>query len=259
MVNLDATSPAVASTTGTLLGGRVRYRQAATGFRSGLEAVLLAASVPARDGDSVLEAGTGAGAALLCLHARLRGVRTCGVELDAATAALATANARANDFADMHVQTGAIEDVVLQERFDHAIANPPYHAADGTRSADPARERAKRATGGLLAAWINRLSRSLRYRGTLTLIIPSRLVPDCLAHMAECGCAGVALYPLWPSMNRPAKLVLLRGIRCGRSAMQVLPGLVLHESDGSFTAKARSILEGASALPLDAQPSRQQD
>jgi tRNA1Val (adenine37-N6)-methyltransferase len=51
------------TTEGHLLGGRIRYRQPDTGFRSGLEPVLLAASVPARPGEHVLEAGTGAGAA----------------------------------------------------------------------------------------------------------------------------------------------------------------------------------------------------
>ena len=51
-------------TQGHLLGGRVRYAQPRSGFRSGIEPVLLAAAVPARPGERVLEAGSGAGAAL---------------------------------------------------------------------------------------------------------------------------------------------------------------------------------------------------
>ncbi|HJS85951.1 MAG TPA: SAM-dependent methyltransferase, partial [Acetobacteraceae bacterium] len=58
-------------TGGTLLGGRVRYAQPAEGFRSGIEPVLLAAAVPARPGECVLEGGSGAGAGLLCLAARI--------------------------------------------------------------------------------------------------------------------------------------------------------------------------------------------
>ncbi|HLB98700.1 MAG TPA: SAM-dependent methyltransferase, partial [Acetobacteraceae bacterium] len=58
-------------TEGHLLGGRVRYAQPREGFRSGIEPVMLAAAVPARTGERVLEAGSGAGAALLCLAARV--------------------------------------------------------------------------------------------------------------------------------------------------------------------------------------------
>ena len=46
-------------THGHLLDGRVRYAQPAKGFRSGIEPVLLAASIPARAGQRVLEGGTG--------------------------------------------------------------------------------------------------------------------------------------------------------------------------------------------------------
>ena len=47
----------------SLLGGRVPYVQPTHGHRSGIEPVLLAASIPARAGHMVLEGGAGAGAA----------------------------------------------------------------------------------------------------------------------------------------------------------------------------------------------------
>ena len=83
-------------TDGHLLDGRVRYVQPRHGFRSGIEPVLLAAAVPARAGDRVLEGGSGAGAALLCLAARVPGVRGLGIEQDPALVTLAKRNAAAN-------------------------------------------------------------------------------------------------------------------------------------------------------------------
>ena len=50
-----------------LLGGRVTLLQPQGGLRAGHDAVLLAAAVPARPGDRVLELGCGSGAAFLCL------------------------------------------------------------------------------------------------------------------------------------------------------------------------------------------------
>src|ERR1700712_4723911 len=93
-------------THGHLLDGRVRFAQRRTGFRTGIEPVLLAAAIPARAGQRVIEAGTGAGAALLCLAARVPGVSGLGVELDGEMAALARTNAAGNGFSTLEILTG---------------------------------------------------------------------------------------------------------------------------------------------------------
>src|SRR5689334_14086532 len=90
-----------AVTHGHLLGGRVRYAHPVRCFRSSLESVLLAASVPARSGERVLECGSGAGAALLCLAARVPSVHGVGIEQDAVLCRLASDNASANGFAGL--------------------------------------------------------------------------------------------------------------------------------------------------------------
>lgn len=239
------------TTPGHLLGGRVVYHQPAAGYRSGIEPVLLAASVPARPGQHVLEAGTGAGAALLCLSARVPDVGATGVELDPAMAELAAANAQANGFSGLEILAGGIETAHLSRQFDHAIANPPYHRSDGSVSPDPARDTAKRGSEMLLQDWIGRLGASLRANGTLTMIVPAGMVPICLQAMRQSCCACTALFPLWPHSGRPAKLLLIRGVKDARSPMRLLPGLVLHLADGSFSEPAQAVLRGAQPLSLD--------
>ncbi|WP_428490793.1 tRNA1(Val) (adenine(37)-N6)-methyltransferase [Rhodopila sp.] len=239
-----------------LLGGRVIHRQPATGFRSGIEPVLLAASVPARPNQLVLEAGTGSGAGLLCLNARVANLLTTGVEVDSALAELAVENARANGFSGIEILAERIETALLPQPFDHAFANPPYHAADGTASPDPARDTAKRGSDTLLAAWIDRLSGALRDRGSLTLIVPAARCPACVAAMAASSCPCSVLFPLWPKPGRNAKLVLLRGIKNARGTMRLAAGLVLHDPDGGFTQATQAILAGGEALVLDGQTRR---
>ncbi|MBU2118060.1 MAG: hypothetical protein KJ954_10740, partial [Alphaproteobacteria bacterium] len=58
-----------------LLGGRVRLLQPRDGYRAGMDAALLAAAVAAQTGETVLEAGCGAGAVLCQVGARRAGVR----------------------------------------------------------------------------------------------------------------------------------------------------------------------------------------
>lgn len=239
------------TTDGHLLDGRLHYRQPAEGFRSGLEPVLLAAAVPAKSGQHVLEAGTGAGAALLCLLARVAGIHATGIEIDPDLAALASDNAAANGFDTIRILGAPVETVTLDRRFDHAIANPPYHAVTGTLSPSPRREAAKRAVPGLLDAWIRVLAGSLRDHGTLTLIVPPAAVPICLDAMGDHACGCRVIYPLWPKAGRAAKLVLLRGIRRGRSPMRLAAGMVLHEDNGAFTQAAHVILRETAALFID--------
>ena len=58
------------------------------------------------------------------------------------------------------------------------------------------------------------------------------------------------MLPLWPRRGNAARLVLLRGVKGGRGPFRLLPGLVLHEQDGGFTAEAQVILRDGAALPL---------
>ena len=235
---------------GHLLGGRVSYTQPAEGYRSGIEPVLLAAAVPARLGERVLEGGAGAGAALLCLAARVPGLHGVGVEREAVLVTLAEQNAIANRQPDVRFIGADMATFSDVGWFDHAMANPPYHAPAGTASPVPARQAAKRGHPGLVAMWAAVLARHLRPRGTLTFILASAILPAAMTALADADCPPVALLPLWPKSGRPAKLVLLQGAKGSRSPLRVLPGLVLHEPDGAFTPQAEAILRHGQVLAL---------
>jgi len=238
------------TSSGSLLGGRVRYAQPREGFRSGIEPVLLAAAVPARPGESVLEGGSGAGAALLCLAARVPGVRGLGVELDSNLTALAQANATASNVDGVSFVAANLLTLSRPGMFDHAMANPPYHAATGTASSRPARELAKRSQASLLRDWAVALVAPLRHRGTLTLVLPAASLPEALEAMHTAGCRPTAVLPLWPAAGRRAKLILLHGVKGGRAPLQLLPGLVLHASTGGFTPETEAVLRNAAAIQL---------
>jgi tRNA1Val (adenine37-N6)-methyltransferase len=239
-----------ATSSGSLLGGRVRYTQPREGFRSGIEPVLLAAAVPARPGERVLEGGSGAGAALLCLAARVPGIRGLGVELDPNLAALARENATASNADSVSFVAADLLTLGRPAVFDHAMANPPYHAASGTASPRSARELAKRGRPGLLRDWAVALVAPLRHRGTLTFVLPAASLPEALDAMHAVECGPTAVLPLWPAAGRRAKLMLVHGVKGGRAPLQVLPGLVLHADGGGFTPAAEAVLRDAAAIRL---------
>jgi tRNA1Val (adenine37-N6)-methyltransferase len=238
------------TTMDTLLGGRVKYRQPRDGLRASLDPVLLAAAIPARAGEMVLEGGTGAGAALLCVASRIAGLSGVGIDRDGDLLRLARDNATANGFADLHFIVADLAMAPIDGGFDHAFANPPYHAPDGTRSPSAAREAAKRGETGLLPRWVEALSRPLRHRGTLTFILPPRLLPSALAAMREHQIGPEVVFPIWPKPNHPARFVLLRGRKHGRAPLTLAAGLVLHTDTGAFRPEAEAILRGDAALRL---------
>jgi tRNA1(Val) A37 N6-methylase TrmN6 len=249
-----ATSSSPAATTdGTLLGGRVSYRQFRDGYRTGIEPVLLAATIPAQPGLRVLEAGCGAGAGLLCLSARIRDVRGTGIEQDPATAALARHNLDANGCASWPIATGTLDTASAQlaaASYDHAIANPPWHRAGSSASPSTRRDLAKRAPSGTLSSWSVCLVRLLRSGGTLTLILPAAQHAEAASAMQANGLGAIRLLPLWPVAGRPARIVLIQGTLGGQGDGAVLPGLVLHHPGGGYTAEADLILREAAALPF---------
>jgi tRNA1(Val) A37 N6-methylase TrmN6 len=235
-----------------MLDGRVRLRQPARGYRAGLDAALLAAACDAPPGARVIEAGCGAGAALLAAAARRPDVRFTGVERDPRALALAQENIALNGM------TGRVDavagDVGLRFSglhlpvFDAALANPPFFDdPDALRGPAAERRGAWMADDGL-EAWIGFLSKAVREGGTITLIHRADRLADILRLLApKVGSAQVR--PVLPFADQPAKRVLVRAVKSGKAPMRLLPALVLHDREGGkHTAQAEAILRGEAAL-----------
>ena len=237
------------------LGGRVHLSQPHSGYRAGIDPVLLAASVPAHEGQSVLELGCGSGAAILCLMARVPKLTTAGIELQPAYAALAHRNADQNAAELMVVQAdlNTLPDDLRQMQFDHVIANPPYYRPGAhSPSIDPGR-RIALGEDTPLADWIDVASRRLASRAYLHMIQKADRLPEMLA-----ACAGrlgsIEVLPLSPRTGRSAELVILRARKGGRAAFRLHAPLVLHrgerhvEDGESYSTEVTAVLREGAAL-----------
>jgi tRNA1Val (adenine37-N6)-methyltransferase len=231
------------------LGGRIVVQQPAKGFRAGLDAVMLAAAIPAKSKSEILELGTGVGTASLCLASRVAGCGITGVEIDAKLVDLAIANAKANKVAD---RVTFVEDDVFQLRpalrhlFDHVMCNPPFHDEKGMASPNAARDRALRDRHRL-RDWFDIGLKRTTARGTFTAIVRADRLKEVIGHLPE---TGVSVFPLWPKPVEPAKRVIVQVRKGVRSQSVILPGLVLHDDHGKYTPEADAVLRGERALSL---------
>lgn len=232
------------------LGGRIKVRQPVLGFRSGLDAVMLAAAIPVSNACEVLELGSGSGAASLCLAARAQDCTVTGVERDAKLVELAMANAAANGMGE-RVRFVAGDALSLppemRREFAHVFANPPFHDVRGQDSPDDARNRALKDEG-TLGAWLVAGAKRVTAGGTFTVILRADRLADALAAWPA---SGVTILPLWPKSGVPAKRLILQLRKGSQAPLALLPGLVLHMADGSYTAQADAVLRDGASLALD--------
>lgn len=235
-----------------LLDGAIRLRQPREGYRVAIDPVFLAAAVPARGGECVLELGVGSGAAALCLAHRVPGCAVVGLERERAAAALAARNAALNGMAErVEIVVGDLRDppgAIKMQRFDHVMANPPYlpRACTDRRQAT-AQDKSHVEGEADLRAWVDGALRRVRPRGTVTFIHRADRL-DALLGALEGRAGGIVVVPLWPKAGVAAKRVIVRARKGVATPLLLTAGLVLHGPDGKFTPAAERILREGAAL-----------
>lgn len=247
------TFPDDALTDDKFLMGRLRLLQPAQGYRAATDPVLLAAACPAKSGQSVLDLGCGAGAAVLCLAVRVPGLTLAGLELQPEYADLARRNAARNGMT-LQVETGDIATVpaALRRGFDHVIANPPYYPATGSPSPVKLRDKALR-TDTPIAEWIAAAATRLNPGGWLTMIFSTPNLPEALAALPP-KLGSPMVLPLVPRQGREAPRMILRARKTGRAAFRLLAPFVLHQGaahDGdreNYTPQANAVLRDGADL-----------
>ena len=229
------------------LNGAVTVIQHARGYRAGMDAVLLAASLSEANGESLAEAGCGAGAALLCAAHRLSGSAFTGFERDGASAALAHEGVIANRVearVTIRDHDVALRPADLENRFAQTFSNPPFFDPAAVRAPAEGREAAYLADTPL-KAWVLFLHHVTRPGGHITMIHRAAALADLL-EILNPRMGEIEILPIRPAPGAPAHRILVRarkGLR--RGPVTLYDGLALHEAAGGpFTNRAAACFDG---------------
>lgn len=238
----------------TLLDGRVTCFQPNHSYRAAIDAVFLAASVPARQGDCVLDIGAGVASAALCLASRCPDVHVTGLEIQDVLVALAQDSIQASGLSgrvdmiagDLLSAAGTLKDC----SFDHVMANPPYLAAGGGNEPEDEIKRTATIEGpAVFRDWVMFANRVLKPRGTVSFIHRADRLDGLLADI-RLRFGAIVVYPLWQRAGKPAKRVLIQAQKGVATPLHLSPGQVLHLEDGSYTAETTAVLRQAQAIDL---------
>jgi tRNA1(Val) A37 N6-methylase TrmN6 len=241
------------------LGGALRVLQPKSGYRAGVDAVLLAAAVPCGAGRAI-DVGAGVGTAGLCLARRCAEMSVALFEREAALLGLARENVDRNDLGQrVSVADGDIDDTSDEElralgiaagTFDHVLANPPFHVeGDGTAAFDRLKAAAHAMPEAGLERWSRFLARMARPGGTATIIHKAEALADLLEALGT-RFGGLKVLPVHARADEPAIRVIVQGVKGSKAPLVLLPAFVLHGANGGFSPKAEAILRHGDGLDI---------
>ncbi len=255
-------APALDITEDGFLNNRLKILQPRKGYRAGLDAVMVAAAVPALPGDKIFEAGIGTGVAALCLASRVPDIQVTGVEINPDYAKLAKLNAARNGFegtinilpGDMANLSGLIEAAQITGGYDHTFANPPYRKKGGSRAPqDKGRAIAHVSDMDAIATWTEQMMALVKDGGTVTMILPPE-IEEAFRSLPIVTSHQLTMLPLVAREGALATRNIYQLLKGASSSVRTNDDLILHKKDGSYTSSADHILRTGRGLSVTQKP-----
>lgn len=248
-----------ASTTDAFHRGGFHLVQPLGGHRAGMDALVLAASLPAGFAGRLADFGAGAGAAGFAAAARCPGAEVTLFENSPEMAAFARKSLALPENAALASRIRVTEADVLAAgparqaaglgdgSFDFVLMNPPFNAAIDRQSPDALRRAAHVAGPALFEGWLKSAAAVLKAKGGLALIARPQSLPEILAALDR-RFGAVEIIPIHPSREKPAIRIVVGARKASRAALAMLPPLILHEEDGGLSPRAEEISGGRTGL-----------
>lgn len=217
-----------------------------SGFRFGMDAVLLSdfARVEARD--RVADFGTGTGILPLLLAGRGRGAYFDAIELQEDMADMAKRSVSLNGLTErIHVHHCRVEEadtVIAPGSLDVIVCNPPY-GVPGTTLLNPEKtlSTARHQSENGLAEWYRMAYRLLRGKGRFHMVYPAPRMLEAMTALSKARLEPKRFRLIYPYADKPANLVLIEAMKDAKPMLHPEPPLIVYEKDGSMTVELKRI------------------
>ena len=252
----DALTEESEETVDEILGGRLRILQKKTGYRFSLDALLLAYFAGLREGDDLIDLGTGSGIVALILAGRYPCGRVLGIEVQEQLVRMAKRSAAMNGLdRRVEIRQGDVrhpETLCAPLSFDAAVFNPPYRRLrSGRMNPNPEKTVARHEIMGRAADFLAAAGHALREGGRVYTIYPATRMVEMLFRMRVCRIEPKRLRIVHSRPDGVGKFSLVEGVKGGGEELVVLSPLHVYEGKRGYTTEMTAIFRELSAFPAD--------
>lgn len=209
-------------------------------FCFGMDAVLLSGFAKVKEGETALDLGTGTGIIPILLEAKTEGKHFTGLEIQAESADMARRSVALNGLEEkIEIVTGDIKDASERfgaSSFDVITTNPPYMIGQhGLKNGNEAKTIARHEVLCDLEDILRESSRLLKEHGRFYMVHRPFRLAEILSTMIHYRIEPKRMRLVYPYVDKEPNMVLIEGLKGGKSRMTVEKPLIVYKAPGVYT------------------------
>lgn len=209
-------------------------------FCFGMDAVLLSGFVRAKEGERILDLGTGTGIIPILLEAKTKATHLTGLEIQAESADMAQRSVMLNGLEDkITIIEGDIKEadkLFEAASFDIVTCNPPYMIGQhGLQNPDAPKAIARHEILCTLEDVAAKAAKLLRPGGRFFMVHRPFRLAEIMTVLTQYRLEPKRMRLVYPYIDKEPNMVLIEASRGGRSRMTVEKPLIVYESPGVYT------------------------
>ena len=209
-------------------------------FCFGMDAVLLSDFAKAKKGEKVLDLGTGTGIIPILMEAKTEGESFTALEIQEESADMAKRSVILNHLDEkVKIVTGDIKDaskIFGASSFHVVTTNPPYMiGTHGENSPSQAKAIARHEVLCTLDDILRESARLLKPGGRFYMVHRPFRLAEIMSKMVEYKIEPKRMRLVYPYIDKEPNMVLIEGLRGGKSRMTVEPPLIVYKEPGVYT------------------------
>lgn len=211
-------------------------------FCFGMDAVLLTGFTRVKEGERVLDLGTGTGIIPLLLSAKTKGEHFTGLEISNSSADMARRSVRLNGLEQrIEIIQGDIKEageLFAPASFDVVTSNPPYMIGQhGLINSDLEKAAARHEILCTLEDVVRAAARLVRSGGRFCLVHRPFRLAEIIRVLSGYRLEPKRMRLVYPYADREPNMVLIESVRGGNPRMTVEKPLIVYEKAGVYTSE----------------------